>query len=139
MVKLIEIECPHCRQNCDIYLSSKASLIILNCPGCWKPLMYHNQKCLLLTKNQAKQIEQNHHETAIHDLLNKICNETDAVKEPVRSTKAVSKTPYKMQQAPTPSYSSMPLDRPDISEDDVVNLRIDLEMCLDVQDFIDRL
>jgi hypothetical protein len=138
MVKTLTVKCPHCLQVSQIYLSTNACVIILNCPSCLTPIMYFDRKIFLLTRNQVETIKNSQQESAVMRMLKRIVK-TEA---PIRDTagKIVrhcntelvdrSFTFHQQQVSTAEKY---------ISEDDITNLRIELEVCRDSQQFIDRL
>ena len=57
MVKTLQVKCPHCNQVSEIFLSTNACVIILNCPTCFSPIMYFERKIFLLSKKQVEAIK----------------------------------------------------------------------------------
>lgn len=40
----LELQCPHCRKECELALDEDSSMVLLNCPSCDTPLVhYHGQ------------------------------------------------------------------------------------------------
>ncbi|MBD3321397.1 MAG: hypothetical protein GF350_09915 [Chitinivibrionales bacterium] len=115
---------------CEIYLTTNASLVILNCPTCLKPVIYHKKKCLPLTKQQAVQIETASHESTIYNILQKIINR-GGDRKPVRSFPARKPEPV------TACHQSFA--QGGISHDDITNLKIELETCFDSRAFIEKM
>jgi hypothetical protein len=103
--------------------------------------MYFEKKIFLLTKNQVEAIKDTTHNAAIMKMLDRIAHpEVPAVKNVTSSAaqaQQFASSPI-AKQCPIP-VSEMEFRDRSISEDDVTNLRIELELCSDSQAFIDRL
>lgn len=132
MVKPISLKCPYCGQQSEIMLSTGASMILLNCPGCLKPLIYHKHRCFMLNRRQVKQLESAPGEFALHRMLEKI------VRSRMRSVPAASSA-KKQARWGTPPKWARDIARTEISRDDITNLRIDLETCPDSSLFIEKM
>lgn len=135
MVKSLTMTCPHCNQVSDIYLSTNACVIVLNCPSCYSPIMYFEKKMYLLSKKQVDAIRGTTQNNAVLKILDKIANPEPLIK----STDFGS-----LNQTLNPVISPRKIfynldDRKYISEDDITNLRIELAICNDSQAFIDKI
>lgn len=133
MVKTLSMTCPHCNHIAELFLSTNACVIVLNCPSCFSPLMYFENKIFLLSKKQVDAIKGTTQNTNVLKVLDRIAHA-----EPV-TERAVSE-PFKKEvnfnSPPDHWNNEHPMQR-DISEDDITNLRIELALCNDVQEFID--
>ncbi|MGA2508266.1 MAG: hypothetical protein ABSF80_12400 [Chitinispirillaceae bacterium] len=54
MVTILNVKCPYCQQVSQIFLSTRVSVIILNCPSCQSPILYLRRKIFLLDPNRPK-------------------------------------------------------------------------------------
>jgi len=131
MVKAITVECPCCHDVWELFLTSNAFLIILNCPKCYKTLLYHHHKCSLIDQHQIKQLQSADEESAIRNILKGIIK-----KEAARPGGAPVRSEY---QTAVLEMEKMRMVESRITRDDVTNLRIQLELCKDVKTFIDSL
>lgn len=136
MVTHVSLQCPFCGQNCDIFLSDNATFIILNCPECAKPLVYHNKTCQLLSRSQMQRIRNAHPKMSLGQVIEELAYDVSAVKPHQQTQHAGALSPQRAQQIP--SGAKRP-ERPAISRDDITNLQIELAMCSDCRDFIDKL
>lgn len=134
MVKHIELKCPHCNQECDIFLTTSAYMIVLNCPRCWQPIMFHEDHCVSLNNEQIRQIEDAHADTDVQEVLQNISRnaplhpathgDSEAKLSSHRRSRALVHHPVSVQERQT------------ITGDDITNLRIELAMCDTVEDFL---
>lgn len=148
MVKSLTVQCPHCHQVSDIYLSTNACVIVLNCPTCMSPIMYFENKIFLLTDKQVSAIKDTTHNAAIMRMLDRIAHpevpvEKGAEKASLKATAQSANTSQSLSEVsgglPAHNISKRSSRDRDISPDDITNLRIELALCNDSQAFIDRL
>ena len=137
MITTLDVKCPHCEQVSQIFLSTSVSVIILNCPSCFSPVMYFRHKIFLLDQQQLRKITENSHTTAVFKLIEQM----DGVKATAScvAKKAAHCSENSGRSAPLTRYA---IDQPEekyITGDDCTNLRIELELCSDSQQFIDRI
>jgi hypothetical protein len=139
MVKTLSIECPHCNKTFDVFLSNNASMVILNCPLCLTPLIYYKTRCFVLSKNQIDRIRKSRQDTTVLKILHSIARE-----EPrswhQRATARRDSTdgvPVGKYIAPRAEFRTFGVDN--ITRDDVINLRIELETCSDCGQFIEKM
>ena len=133
MVKTLSMTCPHCNHIAELFLSTNACVIVLNCPSCFSPLMYFENKIFLLSKKQVDAIKGTTQNTTVLKVLDRIAHT-----EPVTESSATNpcKKTVNFNSSADRCKNEHPQKR-DISEDDITNLRIELALCNDVQDFID--
>ncbi|MBD3345336.1 MAG: hypothetical protein GF401_09770 [Chitinivibrionales bacterium] len=112
-------------------MTSNASLVILNCPSCLKPIIYHKKKCLPLTSQQTNQIETANHESAIYEILQRIIQKG--------SGKGSHYALPQPQPEPVTASCSSGTAEAGITRDDITNLKIELETCTDAQAFINKM
>jgi hypothetical protein len=136
VVKTLTVKCPHCAQVSKIFLSTNACVIILNCPSCYTPIMYFDRKIFLLSKNQIEAIKNNSQDSAVMRMLHRIAKTEmpmkDSAKKAARSYHAIAESAVSC----IPVYSK---GEKYITDDDVTNLRIELELCKDSGEFINRI
>lgn len=141
MVQTLTVTCPHCNQVSEIYLSTNACVIILNCPSCVSPIMYFDHKIFVLTQNQVDAIKNKTRSSAVMKMLEKIAQPQE---QPVVKS---SHKQMMQQNAPRMRIScdtgsvgvSASVRQKYIGEDDVTNLKIDLALCNDSAAFIKSL
>ncbi|NLD93302.1 MAG: hypothetical protein GX639_11615 [Fibrobacter sp.] len=148
MVKSLTVQCPHCHQVSDIYLSTNACVIVLNCPTCMSPIMYFENKIFLLTDKQVSAIKDTTHNAAIMRMLDRIAHpevpvEKTAEKASMKATAHTTNSSQSLSEVsggePVHDIRSRSSRDRNISPDDITNLRIELALCNDSQAFIDRL
>jgi hypothetical protein len=142
MVKTLSIECPHCNKTFDVFLSNNASMVILNCPLCLTPLIYYKTRCFVLSKSQIDRIRKSRQDSTVLKILHSIARE-----EP-QSWRQGGSRRCRSGGMPVVKYSARPAGsgtcgggggNGHITRDDVINLRIELETCVDSKQFIDSL
>jgi hypothetical protein len=137
MVKTLAIECPHCKKTFEVFLSNSASMVILNCPLCTTPLIYYKTRCFTLNRKQIDRIRKSRQDSTVLKILHSIAKEQPQARYSQYSCgtgeMASAGQGYSAQPAtflPCANY---------ITKDDVINLRIELETCMDSKQFIDNL
>jgi hypothetical protein len=142
MITTLNIKCPHCEQVSQIFLSTTVCVIILNCPSCLSPIMYFRRKIFLLDPRQLKKFTGNARDSIVFKLLEQISGAQAAATSPCSSKKAVQSAHMHKNGAFVPAVNKLTMGPPGekyITGDDCTNLRIELELCTDSQQFIDRL
>jgi hypothetical protein len=140
MIKTLSIECPHCNKTFDVFLSSNASMVILNCPLCLTPLIYYKTRCFVLSKHQIDRIRKSRQDTTVLKILHSIARE-----EPQPSHRRMPLRRGRDDRVPVAKYISPQAGfrtfggENHITRDDVINLRIELETCTDCGQFIERI
>ena len=140
MVQTLNVTCPHCHQTAEIFLSTNACVIILNCPSCCSPIMYFDQKIFILSQSQVEAIKNKARSSSMMNLLRKM---TKPEEEPVHKLHALQHGtvtgPCNTPHIPVHSPDRASERKIHIGSDDITNLRIDLALCNDVAEFIDRM
>ena len=142
MVKTLTVQCPHCHQVSDIYLSTNACVIVLNCPTCVSPIMYFEKKIFLLSEQQVNAIKDTTHNAAIMRMLDRIAHPEMPVRNVAKKATQIQSTNVCNRiesELPTVDFSDRPSRESDICNDDVMDLKIELALCGDSQQFIDNL
>jgi endogenous inhibitor of DNA gyrase (YacG/DUF329 family) len=137
MVKTLTIECPHCQKTFEVLLSSNASMLILNCPTCAAPLIYYKKRCFELSSGQIDKIRKSRQDTTVLKILHSISrqhSETTCSSGPTRQLR---------RKAGAESLCALPATfmpcADYITRDDIINLRIELETCVDSKQFIEKI
>jgi hypothetical protein len=140
MIKTLSIECPHCNKSFDVFLSSNASMVILNCPLCLTPLIYYKTRCFVLSKHQIDRIRKSRQDTTVLKILHSIAREESMpVSRPTPQRRSRDqRVPVAKYIAPRAGFRPVGNDN-HITRDDIINLRIELETCSDCGQFIERL
>ncbi len=133
MVKTLNMTCPHCNHIAELFLSTNACVIVLNCPSCYSPLMYFENKIFLLSKKQVDAIKGTTQNSTVLKILDKIAQTEsivdasgfDSNNKPLNSVPVINDNRNHEQAR-----------QRNINDDDITNLKIELALCKDVQDFI---
>lgn len=138
MVKTITIRCPLCDEESELFLSINPSVIVLNCPECWTPLMYDRDKIHILSENELDKITAPSTESIINNLLKSV-SDNNTFNESLPQVR--NKSSYQPNKAKTNLMVKVPQighqrNRTIISSDDILDLRIDLAQCGDVLEFL---
>lgn len=133
MVRIINIECPHCQKSSEIYLSIDPNVIILNCPECSTPLILEDSDVKEVTRDL------NIHKPSIKDVL-------DAYKDRNTNYRNDEFIPDLFESSPNFSYNSKLFKNAEtypqselITQDDITNLKIDLANTYDISELIAQL
>jgi hypothetical protein len=141
MVTILNIRCPRCGQVAQLFLSTRVSVIILTCPSCRSPVMYLRRKTFLLDKRKLNKYRRDSRAILVSRLLEQIADADTAAHCSVKRGAAADgrlRTGARPQVAP----DRLIVDRQEeryITEDDCINLRIELALCADSREFISRL
>lgn len=119
----MHIKCPHCGNEMEVSLQGKkSSMVVCVCGRCKSPLVSLDGDVFELDREE------------FHSLRKKLSRVVDALKECVGSERGALPPIGRPEEISHPETNG---DR--ISKEDVDNLKIDLETCKDVSEFIDRL
>ncbi|MBN2188323.1 MAG: hypothetical protein JW699_02625 [Chitinispirillaceae bacterium] len=141
MVTILNIRCPRCGEVAQLFLSTRVSVVILNCPSCLSPVMYLRRKTFLLDKRKLKKYRWNSRAHLVSRLLEQIADADSAARCAVKRGAA----PAGRFRAGSPlpaAPDKLAADRHEeryITEDDCINLRIELALCADSREFISHL
>ena len=133
----MNIACPSCSQHFKLYLSIDTSMVILDCPMCCTSIIYYKNKTFPLSKTQIERIKNCKKESNVLKILHRI---TAFESKVPCAQSAVSSARYHTHGASLQKSASMcksHLDR--ITNDDIINLRIELETCKDAACFIEKM
>ena len=138
MVQTLKVTCPHCHQVAEIYLSTNACVIILNCPSCCSPIMYFDQKIFILSQSQLEAIKNKARSSTMMNLLRKMTEPEELPVRKMASRQGASEDPSPHRFVSSPSVHGEET-KIHIGSDDITNLKIELALCNDVRQFIDRM
>jgi hypothetical protein len=141
MVTILNIRCPRCGEEVRLFLSTRVSVIILNCPSCLSPVMHLRRKTFLLKNQQIKGNGRESRAPFVSRLLEQIADADSAARCAVRRGTAAARR-FRRGAAPHTDAPRVAAEGPGeryITEDDCINLRIELALCADSRKFISRL
>ena len=133
MVKVINISCPGCSNKSEIYLSIDPSVIILNCPECGAPLILENSQVTMAHDDLGTK------KSSIRDIIDIYNGRHNRDHAPLVSEKEIDEFLTSALEKNNYSANLATPGKERICDDDVLNLRIELEKSGDVLDFIDAL
>ena len=139
MVQALKVTCPHCHQVAEIFLSTNACVVILNCPSCYAPIMYFDHKIFILSQSQVEAIKNRARSGTMMSMLKKLAQPEELpIKKNTAYTAGENRGSCLLHPdgTPTRSYATSKIH---IGTDDITNLRIELALCKDVQEFIDKI
>lgn len=141
MVKTLMMKCPGCGQTTEVFLSTNACMIILNCPSCFSPIMYFENKIFLLTNKQVNEIKGSTQNTNIIKMLDKIAHPEHTLTQTQTAKKLTAAQQCSSCSETTHGYthSYKPVREKYICEDDITNLRIELALSNDVGQFLESI
>jgi hypothetical protein len=135
MVKTLNIKCPSCLQNFTLYLTIDTSMVILDCPTCCSSVIFYKSRSFSLSKSQIERIKKCKQESSVLKILHRITGQETKVRcmhnkgRQYHSEAASSRKPVSIIKS----------DFDYITQDDIVNLRIELETCKDAMSFIEHI
>ena len=136
MIRNLKIHCPRCHSTCELYLSTEAPIVILNCPDCWTPMLYNESGVFELSEQQLSDLAKDR-EFSILNLLEKV-----ASREPLDRKALAAENDDVFSHVNTHGtacHSSAFQVRDAITHDDIIDLRIELATSKDCREFINRL
>lgn len=126
-MKPLYVKCPHCKEVSELFLGSEAYMIVLNCPSCNSALMYYYGKTFEIDESEIEKIQGNLQMTTVQGILKNI-SARETTRQAVPVAKATEARPTHKAGAPV---REIPL-----IDDDITNLKIELALTKDVNDFI---
>ncbi len=119
----MHIKCPHCGNEMEVSLQGKkSSMVVCVCGRCKSPLITIDGEVFELDREE------------FHSLRKKLSRVVDALRECVDPERNALPPIGRHEEISRPEN-----DAGRISKEDVDNLKIDLETCKDVSEFIERL
>ncbi len=129
----LRIHCPHCGGNSQLYLASRPLILVVNCPDCQATLLHSEDETFKVDSSKIVHMNSLQIREYIHNL-----------KDLSQSVKTSTISPPRLRSfnksVPRASHSAgEALREAHITPDDLINLKIDLESCMDISDFIKKL
>lgn len=125
-MKPIQIQCPQCRETSELLLESDARMIVMNCPACSTAMMYYYGKTFVIDAGEMDKIRGSSHMTTVQG----------TVRGP-GAREAGPHTAVVRQSDPNPAHQAgAPVREIPFGQDDITNLKIELALAKDVNDFI---
>ena len=135
MVKTLDIKCPSCSQNFTLYLTIDTSIVILDCPACCSSIIFYKSRSFSLSKGQIERIKKCKQESSVLKILHRITGQETKV----RCLNHKGSHYHSEAGASRKSFSILKSNLDYITQDDIVNLRIELETCKDAKNFIENI
>lgn len=125
-MKPIQIQCPHCRETSSLSLELEARMVVMQCPACNGAMMYYYGKTFAIDSGEMEKIRHNRHMTTVQGV----------VRGP-GSREAEPHTAVVRQADSHPAHQAgAPVREIPFGQDDITNLKIELALAKDVNDFI---
>ncbi len=129
----IRINCPHCHRKSKLFLTSRPYLMVLNCPVCHHSLLNSEGKTYEIDDMKIIQMKGPQIESFIKGLKKQLAKQNS------QSDYANNHLPVNTQQdvyTHSSHRKKEPVRTSPVSKDDLINLKIALESCRDVSDFL---
>lgn len=136
MVQKIKIQCPHCFEECELFLSTNAMVVVMNCPSCWTPLAAGKSGAMAISEDDMAQLAVDNRQKTMSRLLEKLNAVTAAPKREHAQVLQSSAQQRGHMGSGSSVHPSLTTDGRGITFDDVTNLRIELATCEDSLEFI---
>ncbi len=130
-MKPLYVKCPHCKEVSELFLGSEAYMIVLNCPSCNSALMYYYGKTFEIDESEIEKIQGNLQMTTVQGILKNI-----NARESGKSQTSLMVKP--MEQRAT-HKAGAPVRESALLDDDITNLKIDLALSKDINEFISHM
>ncbi len=125
-MKPIRIECPHCREARALSLEKEARMIVMRCPACGEAMMYYYGKTFPIDSGEMEKIRDSRHMTTVQGF----------VQGPGARQTEPHAAVVRRDEATAAHQAGAPVREQPFAHDDITNLRIELELAKDVNDFI---
>ena len=133
-MKTLRVQCPHCGGSSKLFLASNPLILVLNCPQCQSPLLNSEGETFKVEDTKIVNMENHQIKEYIKSLKENQAMESSDYPEPESPMRLLSPSRERVL-----TLSGRPHRKIPIGEDDLLNLKIDLESSMDVTEFIDRL
>lgn len=133
MIRSIKIKCPLCGEESELFLSMNPTVIVLNCPECWTPLMYTQNEIRVLSEHELNTITAPSTETVLENFFDKITHKKHMTNHQAAYENGMPANQNYGYAAPQATTGNV------ITTDDVLNLHMELSQCDDVLQFIEKL
>ncbi len=134
-MKALNISCPHCREMSELYLVSKPYMMVLNCPDCQSTLLHCEGSTYEIDDMKVIQMERQQIQNFVESLKEKSQFTSSLPSEPaaVASKSLVATKSHAMHRMGEAVRENS------LRQDDILNLKISLESCQDVSEFIEQI
>jgi hypothetical protein len=120
-------------------------MVILNCPSCGTPLIYYYGKTSVVTENELNRLQKSGFLKNATHLLREISecgiklHEPKTIKPYTTTAKRLNITKRKPYSSLTCHSLGMPIRADYFTKDDLMDLKIELETCQSVDNFLSRI
>ncbi len=128
-MKPLFVKCPQCKEVSELFLGSEAYMIVLNCPSCNAAIMYYYGKTFEIDESEMEKIQGNLQMATVQGILKNI-NSREMSKQ-IPTFQAIESHPTHKAGNPVREVA--------IAEDDIINLKIELALSKDCNEFIGNL
>lgn len=140
-MKATAIRCPACGTQKEIYLRSRSSVIILNCPDCGALLLFHEGRAYHISKKGIRDAIRACGSRNIEGILEVLKRQGKPARSGKRSTLPPAQTGQPDKRSRLRPYR--PGKRPDrtdpINHEDIIDLVIDIHTTESVNAFLEKL
>jgi ribosomal protein S27E len=130
-MKPLYVKCPHCKEVSELFLGSEAYMIVLNCPSCNSALMYYYGKTFEIDESEIEKIQGNLQMTTVQGILKNI-----NARESGKSQTSLMVKPMEQRAS---HKAGAAVRECQLADDDITNLKIDLALSKDINDFISHM
>lgn len=125
-----EIQCPHCGVCCEIAMTHGVDIVVLSCPSCATPLVFYHGQTFAIDAAELRYLKSQGHVREAEGWIRPAA--------PRAAPPEILPQPQSQELAErTPDAAVSPRERHQAIDDDaILNLRIDLERCESVDDFL---
>ena len=128
-MRKVTITCPSCLGTSRLFLTSRPHLLILNCPFCHRPLLNNKGKTYEIDGLEIIRMKGSQIENFLSQSPRQNLSPGSAV-NPLPESAHQDVSTHSSHRKKEPARSSP------LSENDLINLKIALECCRDVSDFL---
>jgi hypothetical protein len=125
-MKPIRIECPHCHETRGLMLEKEARMIVMRCPACGEAMMYYYGKTFPIDSGEMEKIRDSRHMTTVQGIV-----QGPGPRE-IEPHSAV----VRRDESTAAHQAGAPVREMPFGQDDITNLKIELALAKDVNDFI---
>ena len=135
-MKGLQISCPHCLEKSELYLVATPYMMVLNCPDCQRTLLHCEGQTYEIDDMKVVQMERQQIQKFVENLKEKSLSS-----EPIPEYSKIE--PRYLEESHSKNgpihQVGEPIRDQTLTEDDILNLRIGLESCEDILEFIQEI
>jgi len=135
-MKGLQINCPHCLESSELYLVATPYMMVLNCPDCQSTLLHCEGRTFEIDDMKVVQMGRQQIQKFVENLKEKSMS-GDSIPE-YSNVKPRYFEEASSEREPLHRIGE-PVREQTLTEDDILNLRIGLESCEDVLEFIEEI